>query len=58
MARNFKIELNYNAAIVFDVEAEDEGEALDKARNLAEEADINEFNITHENESRILNQNY
>ena len=53
---NFTIELNYNASIVFDVQANDEGEALDKARNLAEECDITDFTLTHENESRVLNR--
>ncbi|MBR6517610.1 MAG: hypothetical protein IKT40_12335 [Bacilli bacterium] len=54
--RKFTIEMNYNASIIFDVEAEDEGQALDKARNLAEEADISDFTLTHENESRVINQ--
>lgn len=53
--RKFTIELNYNASITFDVIAKDEGQALDMARNLAEEADMSQFTITHENESRIIN---
>lgn len=56
MERTFNVEINYNASIVFEVKANDEGEALDKARNLAEEADITDFTFTHENESRIINQ--
>lgn len=52
----YTIELNYNARIIQVVNAENEGEALDKARNLAEEADIKDFIITNERESRILNQ--
>lgn len=51
----YTIEINYNASIIFDVDAKDEGEALDKARNLAEESDITDFTLTHENESRVLN---
>ena len=43
--RKFQIQLNYNASIVVDVEAEDEGEALDKARDLAEDADNRQFTI-------------
>lgn len=50
----YTIEINYNASIIFDVDAKDEGEALDKARNLAEESDITDFTLTHENESRVL----
>lgn len=50
----YTIELNYNASISFEVEADNEGDALDKARDQAEEADIREFAIGHENESRVL----
>ena len=52
----YKIQLNYNASIVVDVTGNDEGEALDNARNLAEEADIKEFTICGERESQILRQ--
>ena len=57
MARRYTIEFNYNASIVVDVEGEfhDEGEALDKAREIAEDANINEFTICEERESKILN---
>ena len=57
MANKYTIEFNYNASIVVDVEGEfrDEGEALDKAREIAEDADINEFTIGEERESKILN---
>ena len=57
MARRYTIEFNYNASIVVDVEGEfhDEGEALDKAREISEDADINEFTIGEERESKILN---
>lgn len=53
----YTIEFNYNARITETVEANDEGEALDKARSLAEDADIKDFVLTHELESRIVNQN-
>ena len=48
--------MNYNASFTVDVEAEEEGEALDKARDIAEDADIRQFTIGCENESRILTQ--
>lgn len=51
---HYNIELTYLANIVKSVEANDEGEALEKARNLAEESDINEFVIVEERESRVL----
>lgn len=50
----YTIELNYNARYIATVEANDEGEALEKARDLAEEADMKEYAITNEFESRIL----
>jgi hypothetical protein len=50
----YKIQLNYNASIVVEVDAKDEGEALDKARNMAEEADIKQFTICGEGESQIV----
>jgi hypothetical protein len=52
----FKIQLNYNASYVTEVDAKDEGEAYDKARNMAEEADIKEFVICGERESQILSR--
>ena len=52
----FKVQLNYNASYVTEVDAKDEGEAYDKARNRAEEADIKEFVICGERESQILNR--
>lgn len=57
MTHRYTIEFNYNASIIVDVEGEfhDEGEALDKAREIAEDADINEFTIGEERESKILN---
>lgn len=52
--QKYKIQLNYNASIIVEVEAKDEGEALDKARNKAEEADIKQFTICGERESQIV----
>mgnify|MGYP006330199563 CR=1 FL=1 len=53
--RKYTIQMNYNASIIVEVLANDEGEALDKAREIAEDADINEFTIGEERESKILN---
>lgn len=55
--KRYTIEFNYKASIVVNVEGDfnDEGEALDKAREIAEDADINEFTIGEEKESKILN---
>lgn len=50
----YVIQMNYNASIVVEVNADDEGQALDKARDKAEDADIREFTIGSENESKIL----
>lgn len=50
----YTIELNYRASITQTVEANDEGEALDKARNLAEEADMENFVIVEELESQMV----
>jgi hypothetical protein len=56
MARKYTIQLNYNASIIVDVTGNDEGEALENARNIAEDADIKEFTIGAERESQILRQ--
>lgn len=52
----YTIKFNYNASIIVEVDGDfrNEGVALDKAREIAEDADINEFNISEEKESRIL----
>lgn len=55
MERKYTIELNYNAAIIVDVMAKDEGDALGKAREIAEEADMSQFTLTEEFESKVLN---
>ena len=52
----YTIQYNYNATVTVDVEANDEGEALSKGRELAEEADIKEFTICGEREAQILRQ--
>lgn len=51
---NYKIQYNYNASIIVEVNANDEGEALEKGRNIAEEADIKQFTICGERESQII----
>lgn len=50
----YTIQMNYNASIVVEVMADDEGQALDKARDKAEDADIRQFTIGNESESKIL----
>ena len=51
----YTIELKYIATTTEVVEAGDEGEALEKARQEAEEADMSEFTLKEELESRIIN---
>lgn len=51
---NYTIQMNYVASIVVNVSGNDEGEALDKARDKAEDADIREFTIGNELDSKIL----
>lgn len=48
--------MNYDASIIVEVMADNEGEALDKARDKAEDADIKQFTICGERESQILRQ--
>ena len=50
----YKIQYNYNASIIVEVEGKDEGEALEKGRNIAEEADIKQFTICGEREAQIV----
>ncbi len=52
----FTIKMNYKASIIFDVDAENEGDALDKARELAEDADVREFSICNELPAEILSR--
>lgn len=51
----YSIEIVYKAKGVFNVQAEDEGEAYGKARDASENADITDFVLDDELESRILN---
>lgn len=50
----YKIQYNFNASIVVEVEGKDEGDALEKGRNIAEEADVKQFTICGEREAQIL----
>jgi len=57
--RNYTVQLNFNASILVDVTADDndpmvEGKVLEMARDIAEDADINEFTIGSERESQII----
>ena len=52
----FTIQCNFTAYYTTEVDAKDEGEALEKARNKAEEADLKEFVICGERESQILSR--
>ena len=54
MVTKYTLQMNYNASMVVDVMANDEGEALDKARDIAEEADNRQFQINNEREALIL----
>ena len=48
------VTLSYDATIDVEVEASDEGDALDKARDYAEtEADASFFNICNERNGRV-----
>ena len=50
----YKIQYNFTASIVVEVDGKDEGDALEKGRNIAEEADIKQFTICGEREAQIL----
>ena len=52
--QKFIVELNYNAFITCEVYGENEGEALDKARDMAEEADIRQFVLNGENNAKVI----
>lgn len=49
----YNITYNYTASIDVEVEANDEGEALHKGREIAEEADIRLFTIGDEQASQV-----
>lgn len=51
----YTVELNFLSNITFDVKAKDEGDALQKARDLAEQAPMSSFSIIEEHRSRIVN---
>ena len=55
----YTIKLNYNASYTVTVEGDfrNEGDALDAARNMAEDADMSELTIEDEKESQILEVN-
>ena len=53
----YVISVNYDATDVAEVDANDEGDALGKARQMAEEADVREFQIRNEKEARVLARN-
>ena len=53
----YVIAVNYDASYVAEVDANAEGDALGTARAMAEEADVREFQIRNEKESRILSRN-
>lgn len=53
----FKIKYCFNATIDVEVDGKDEGDALEKGRRIAEEADIKQFTICGERESQILSRN-
>lgn len=55
--KRYSIQCNYKAHFIAEVEAEDEGEALNKAREMAEDADISDFTIGAEDEFQILRTN-
>ena len=50
----YTVEIAYNAKFIATVEANDEGEALHKAREVAEETDADEFILTEERDSKII----
>lgn len=53
----YTIEMTYLTTMQVVVNANHEGEALDKARDIAEEADINEFSLGEEREAQIVSVN-
>lgn len=53
----YTIQCNYKVSIPIEVEADDEGVALAKARELAEDAELSEFSLGQELDSVILSRN-
>lgn len=54
MGRNYRVQLNFKVRTIEEVEANDEGEALVKARELAEQASLDNFEFVEEDESKLL----
>ena len=54
MARNFRVQLIYKVRTIEEVEANDEGEALAKAREHAEQASLDNFEFIEEEDSKML----
>jgi len=50
----YTIEVRFVVSATYEVNGEDEGDALNKANELAESADINEFQFCEQLESNIL----
>lgn len=50
----YHIKLNYECSIEVETMGEDEGDALGRAREIAENSDMSEFVITSEKESQVL----
>ena len=59
MAKDYKyrVELTYNATIEVEVEAKNEGDALEKAREKAENSDINMYSLFGETNARFTYRN-
>ena len=53
----YRIRYCFNATIDVEVDGKDEGDALEKGRRIAEDADIKQFTICGERESQILGRN-
>lgn len=55
MARKYQVEVVYYSRYITEVLADDEGEALAKAKDEADDADPRQFARLGEHNSRILN---
>lgn len=54
MKKTYTIELNYKMSFTQTVEAEDEGQAMEIVREMAEEADMDEFIVGEELDANVL----
>ena len=52
----FVVRMSYNATIDVPVDAADEGDALQKAREVAENADIKQFSLFNENNASVVSR--